>query len=78
MIRSWKDWWHSYRFTCGHEGKKAHRLIAVVTFFAHIIRGQICAWSGHKIVDESYGNSEHGEISGYCIRCGWSYREILY
>lgn len=39
---------------------------------------RICKADGHKIVDDSYGNPDHGAIDMSCTRCGWSYHHTLY
>jgi hypothetical protein len=39
---------------------------------------RLCKQHGHKFIDESYGNPEHGCIAMSCSRCGWSFHETLY
>lgn len=39
---------------------------------------KLCNAQGHNLKDESYGGPESGCMAGYCTRCGWSFKTILY
>lgn len=38
----------------------------------------VCGYIGHDLVDDSQAGPESGDMAGYCKRCGYSYRVILY
>lgn len=44
----------------------------------HVVGTRVCDKTGHKIVDESYGNPDSGCMAGYCRRCGYSFHVTLY
>jgi hypothetical protein len=37
-----------------------------------------CEWSGHELVDNSYGGPDSGCMAMHCSRCGWSFHHTLY
>lgn len=51
-------------------------------FLLHYLRDVVlrlwCDVTDHNWEDTSYGNEDSGEMSGYCKRCGYSFRTILY
>lgn len=42
------------------------------------VQSHICNFTGHAWVDDSYGGSESGCMTGHCSRCGESFHTQLY
>jgi len=38
----------------------------------------VCATTGHRLKDDSYGGPDSGAMGAHCTRCGWSWHHTLY
>jgi hypothetical protein len=43
-----------------------------------LIEKTVCARFGHNWIDQSMATPDWGVDQGYCQRCGWGYRVIMY
>lgn len=72
----------SYLIHCeGMAKEDAVKLVNATWFYEELLQltlRRICDRDGHNIRDTGFGTPDRGEMSGYCTRCGWSFRTILY